>query len=67
MTTGVVKFFNASKGYGFIEREDGGDVFVHATALEKAGIPPLKEGQRVNFEVIEGQNGKEAAENISLD
>jgi CspA family cold shock protein len=67
MATGTVKFFNTSKGYGFIQPEEGGgDVFVHMTALDKAGISSLKEGQRVTFDVVEGQNGKEAADNLSL-
>jgi CspA family cold shock protein len=68
MVTGTVKFFNTSKGYGFIQPEEGGtDVFVHMTALDKAGIGTLKEGQRVQFDVVKGQNGKEAADNLSLD
>jgi CspA family cold shock protein len=68
MATGTVKFFNTSKGYGFIQPEEGGtDVFVHMTALDKAGIGTLKEGQRVQFDVVKGQNGKEAADNLSLD
>jgi CspA family cold shock protein len=67
MTIGTVKFFNTSKGYGFIQPEEGGtDVFVHMTALDKAGIGTLKEGQRVQFDVVKGQNGKEAADNLSL-
>ena len=67
MATGTVKFFNTSKGYGFIQPEEGGtDVFVHMTALDKAGIGTLKEGQRVQFDVVKGQNGKEAADNLSL-
>jgi len=52
MTTGTVKFYNANKGFGFISPEDGGkDVFVHATALEAAGLRSLEEGQRVTFDV----------------
>ena len=67
MVTGTVKFFNTSKGYGFIQPEEGGtDVFVHVTALDKAGIGTLKEGQRVQFDVVKGQNGKEAADNLSI-
>lgn len=67
MATGTVKFFNTSKGYGFIQPEEGGtDVFVHMTVLDKAGIGTLKEGQRVQFDVVKGQNGKEAADNLSL-
>jgi len=67
MVTGTVKFFNTSMGYGFIHPEEGGtDVFVHMTALDKAGIGTLKEGQRVQFDVVKGQNGKEAADNLSI-
>ena len=52
MPTGTVKFYNAAKGYGFIQPDDGGkDVFVHATALERAGLHALDEGQRVSFDV----------------
>ncbi len=66
MATGTVKFFNTSKGYGFIQPEDGGnDVFVHMTAVDRAGMSTLKEGQKVNFEVVTGQNGKSAADNLS--
>ena len=67
MSLGTVKWFNASKGYGFIEPTDGGkDVFIHISALEKAGIASLKEGQKIQFEVVAGQNGKSSAENIRL-
>ena len=63
MATGTVKFFNTSKGYGFIQPEDGGnDVFVHMTAVDRAGMSTLKEGQKVNFEVVTGQNGKSQAD-----
>ena len=56
---GTVKFFNAAKGFGFIEPDDGGkDVFVHATALEAAGIPALKEGDRVSFELEDDRRGR---------
>ena len=66
MATGTVKFFNTSKGYGFIQPEDGGnDVFVRMTAVDRAGMSTLKEGQKVNFEVVTGQNGKSAADNLS--
>ena len=65
MATGTVKWFNAAKGYGFIQPDDGGkDVFVHASAVEAAGMPPLKEGQKVNFEVSM-ERGKPAAANLS--
>lgn len=67
MSLGTVKWFNASKGYGFIEPTDGSkDVFIHISALEKAGIASLKEGQKVQFEVVAGQNGKSSAENVKL-
>ena len=68
MATGTVKFFNTERGYGFIEPDEGGkDVFVHVTAVEKAGIPPLQEGQKVNYEVeMDERSGKSAAANLSL-
>lgn len=68
MTTGTVKFFNSSKGFGFIQPEDGStDVFVHATALERAGIHSLDEGQKVTFDVVQdSRSGKNAADNITL-
>ena len=65
MSTGTVKWFNPTKGYGFIEPEDGGkDVFVHISAVERAGMSTLREGQKVDFEVVAGQNGKSSAENL---
>ncbi len=67
MTTGTVKFFNSAKGFGFIEPEDGSkDAFVHISAVEKAGMGSLSEGQKVNYELQAGQNGKESAENLTL-
>jgi len=67
MVNGTVKWFNATKGYGFIEPEDGGkDAFVHISALEQAGIATLADGQKVSYELVAGRNGKEAAENIQL-
>ncbi|MBB4124505.1 MULTISPECIES: cold-shock protein [Martelella] len=67
MSVGTVKFFNTTKGYGFIEPEDGGkDVFVHISAVERSGMTTLAEGQKVNFEVVaDRRTGKSAAENLS--
>ncbi|MBC2776494.1 cold-shock protein [Parasphingopyxis marina] len=66
MPIGTVKFFNSSKGYGFIEPEDGGkDAFVHISAVEAAGMQTLNEGQKVSFELETGRNGKEAATNLA--
>ena len=69
MQTGIVKFFNTTKGYGFIQPDAGGnDVFVHITALERAGLPALSEGQRVSFDVeTDRRSGKLAVSNIALD
>jgi CspA family cold shock protein len=67
MTTGTVKWFNPTKGYGFIEPEDGSsDAFVHISAVESAGLSTLNEGQKVSFELQPGQNGKASAENLSI-
>jgi CspA family cold shock protein len=67
MTTGTVKFFNAARGFGFIEPEDGSkDAFVHISAVERAGLSSLGEGQKVSYELQPGQNGKSSAENLSL-
>ena len=66
MANGTVKWFNATKGYGFISPDDGtGDVFVHISALEKAGYSTLAEGQKVSFEVATNK-GKQAAANVKL-
>ena len=62
---GSVKWFDAKKGYGFINREDGEDVFVHYSAIQGEGYRVLKDGQKVEFEVVEGRKGLEAA-NLSL-
>ncbi|TXL61713.1 cold shock domain-containing protein [Cerasibacillus terrae] len=59
--TGKVKWFNAEKGFGFIEREDGDDVFVHFSAIEGEGFKTLEEGQDVEFEIVEGNRGPQAA------
>jgi len=65
MTIGTVKWFNSQKGYGFIQPEDGSkDVFVHISAVERAGISHLHEGQRVSFELEQGQRGKTSAVNL---
>jgi CspA family cold shock protein len=63
MATGTVKWFNATKGYGFITPDDGGkDVFVHVTAVERAGMQSLVEGQRVSFEVVPDRRGLKAVD-----
>lgn len=59
---GRVKWFNNSKGYGFIDRDDGGDVFVHYSAIKDDGFRSLQEGDLVEFEIVEGQKGPQAAE-----
>lgn len=65
MATGTVKWFNPTKGYGFIEPEDGGkDAFVHISAVERAGMSTLREGQKVSYELVPGRNGKQSAENL---
>jgi CspA family cold shock protein len=66
METGTVKWFNAGKGFGFIQPQDGSkDVFVHITAVQKAGLHDLAEGARVSFDVV-NERGKNAAANIKL-
>ena len=65
MAIGTVKFFNRSKGFGFIQPDDGSkDVFVHVSAVERAGLDTLNENQKVSFEVERASNGKNAATNI---
>jgi cold shock protein len=65
MSIGTVKWFNAQKGYGFIQPEDGSkDVFVHVSAVERSDLGSLHEGQRVSFEVQRGQQGKSSAVNL---
>ena len=72
MHTGTVKWFNASKGFGFIvpdgqESERGRDVFVHISAVEKAGLDTLAEGQRVSFEIEKGRDGRLSASNLVVE
>mgnify|MGYP000622658607 FL=1 len=66
MSNGTVKWFNAEKGYGFIEREDGGDVFVHFSAIQSEGFKTLEEGQAVEFDVVQGNRGEQAANVVRL-
>lgn len=67
MPTGTVKWFNPAKGFGFIQPEDGSkDAFVHISAVERAGLSGLREGQKVSYELQAGKNGKTSAENLSL-
>jgi CspA family cold shock protein len=67
MTIGVVKFFNTTKGYGFIAPDGGGkDVFVHITALQRSGLQSLAEGQKVSFEVSPGRDGRISADRLKL-
>ena len=67
MTTGKVKFFNEARGFGFIEPEDGSkDAFVHISAVERAGLTGLTEGQRVEYELKPGRDGKSSAEDLKL-
>ena len=65
MTTGIVKWFNSKKGYGFIEQEDGPDVFVHHTGINGTGFKTLYEGDRVSFDVEQGTKGP-AATNVTV-
>ena len=66
-TKGTVKWFNPTKGFGFIEPEDGSkDAFVHISAVERSGLSDLKEGQKVSFDLVSGRDGKMAAENLTI-
>lgn len=66
MHQGVVKWFNSEKGYGFIEMEDGNDVFVHYSAIQEEGFKTLEGGQRVQFDIVQGDRGPQAANVIKL-
>lgn len=67
MATGTVKFFNTTKGFGFIVQDEGGkDAFVHISAVEQAGLSTLNEGQKVSYELQSGRDGREAATNLGL-
>ncbi|KGO26315.1 cold-shock protein [Oenococcus alcoholitolerans] len=66
METGTVKWFNADKGYGFITRDNGGDVFVHFSAIQTDGFKSLDEGQKVTFDVEEGQRGPQAVNVVKV-
>lgn len=63
---GIVKWFSAEKGFGFIQQENGDDVFVHFSAIQGDGFKNLEEGQRVEFEIVEGARGKQAANVVKL-
>ncbi|WP_438435473.1 cold shock domain-containing protein [Gorillibacterium sp. sgz500922] len=63
---GRVKWFNAEKGYGFIETQEGGDVFVHFSAIQSEGFKSLDEGQQVEFDIVEGARGPQAANVVKL-
>ena len=65
MATGTVKWFNATKGFGFIQADDGSkDVFVHISAVEKAGLSTLADGQKVQYELVKGKDGKSSAADL---
>ena len=67
MANGIVKWFNATKGFGFIQPDNGGkDVFVHISAVERAGLTGLADNQKVTFDIESGRDGRESASNLSL-
>jgi CspA family cold shock protein len=68
MATGTVKWFNPTKGFGFIEPSEGGkDCFVHISAVERAGLTTLREGQKVTYELVPGRDGRQAADNLVVE
>ena len=68
MASGTVKWFNSTKGFGFIQPSDGSnDAFVHISAVERAGLTGLREGQNVQFDLVPGRNGKSSAENLIVE
>lgn len=67
MPSGTVKWFNPTKGFGFIQPDDGGgDAFVHISTVERSGLSTLNEGDKVEFDLVTGRNGKAAAENLKM-
>ena len=67
MATGTVKWFNATKGFGFIQPDDGSkDAFVHISAVQRAGLDTLREGQKVEYELVAGRGGKASAETLKV-
>ncbi|OYX14801.1 MAG: cold-shock protein [Rhizobiales bacterium 32-66-8] len=68
MAQGTVKFFNAQKGFGFIQQDGGGaDVFVHISDVERSGLQSLSDGQKVSFDIVDDNRGKQKASNLSVD
>ena len=65
--TGTVKWFDAKKGYGFIEREEGDDVFVHFSAIQDDGVKTVEDGEKVEFEIVEGDRGPQAAQVVRVE